>query len=104
MRDPLYTIEPIPASAYYRPLRTPAGGWPKRTEPSIESENKLHSNIRLLVREKDVLFAELNVVKLQLQTERRWRRWLTAAFVTTWAFWFVVMKMMIPYTIKGILK
>lgn len=104
MRDPLYTIEPIPASAYYRPQRPPAGGWPKRTEPSIESENKLHSNMRLLVREKDVLFAELNVLKTELQRERRWRRLLMAALVTSWAFWFAAMKVMLPYVVKGLLK
>lgn len=107
MRDPLHDpfglIEPVPACEYYETLKKPAGGWPKRTQPSVKSENKLHSNFRLLVREKDVLIRQVNVLTIELKSTKRWLKLITAALVTSWAFWCVAMKFLIPYAVKGML-
>lgn len=106
MRDPklisaLDAVEPLPASEYYRPK---PGPWPKRTQPSVESENKLHSNLRLLLGEKDVLYYQVNVLKAELKTERKWRRWLTAALAATWSAMGITLKILVPYALKGMLS
>jgi hypothetical protein len=104
LRDPLFTIDPIDPSEYYEDKPVPPGGWPKRTRPSLESENKLHTNLRNLVVEKDRIIEQGNSLVAELKKERRWRNVLMTALGTTWAVLIYVLKLLVPYAIKGMMR
>lgn len=104
MQDRLFIVHPTPADEYYKPQPEPPGGWPKRTEPTVEQLNRAHQNIRQLVLEKDRIIQQGNALCEELKRERRWRRWLTAAFAATWVSIYCVLKYLIPYAIKGMLR
>ena len=40
----------------------------------------------------------------ELEQERKWRKWLVRGFVATWGVLIFVLKWLIPYAIKGMLK
>jgi hypothetical protein len=104
LRDPLFTIDPIDRSEYYDEKPAPPGGWPKRTRPSLQSENKLHTNLRNLVIEKDRIIEQGNCLVAELKKERRWRNILMTALGTTWAVLIYVLKLLVPYAIKGMMR
>jgi hypothetical protein len=104
MRDKLLIIEPIPQSEYYEEKSAPPGGWPERRGPSVKSENKLHGNVRMLVREKDLLIQQGNANAKALETEKKWRRWMITALLASWSAIIYVLKLLIPYALKGMLS
>lgn len=100
MNDPLLIVHPTPADEYYKKRDTPPMGWPKRREPTVEDINRAHENIRKLVAEKDRIIQQCNGLVVELQRERRWRKWITGALLATWATWIAAAKILIPYIIK----
>lgn len=69
---------------------------PSRDE-MVRSLNKAHTVNKTLVKNLDEALAEL-------ENERRWRKRLMYAFGATWAAIGYILKLMIPFAIKGMLK
>jgi hypothetical protein len=103
MRDPLLIVEPIPEDQYYKKQNTPPFGWQQRNAPTIEQMNVAHANIRKLVTEKDRIIEQSNGVVEVLKRERQWRKWMIAAFGATWSIIILLLKILVPYAIKGML-
>lgn len=103
MRDPLLIVEPIPEDQYYKKQNTPPFGWQQRSAPTIEQMNVAHANIRKLVSEKDRIIKQSNGLVTVLTKERKWRKWMIGAFLATWSIIGYVLKILIPYAIKGML-
>ncbi len=101
MRDPLLIIEPLPLTEYYEARPEPPGGWKPRTEPTVESENRLHTNVRNLIIEKDRLIEQGNANAKELKRERQWRKFLIASLIATWTAFGTVVKVLLPYLVKG---
>ncbi len=104
MRDPLLIVEPIPEDQYYKKQSTPPFGWQQRTTPTIGQMNVAHENIRKLVSEKDRIIQQSNGLVEVLKKERKWRKWMIAAFLATWSTIGYVAKILLPYAIKGMLS
>lgn len=59
-----------------------------------------HDFIKKLVAEKDVLRAHVILAERRLA---KWKKWMTAAFAATWTAIAIVLKVLIPYAIRGML-
>jgi hypothetical protein len=66
-------------------------------EEMVRSLNKAHTVNKALVRNVDELLSEL-------RNERKWRKRLMFAFGATWAGFAWVLKLIIPFAVKGMLK
>jgi hypothetical protein len=90
---------------FYTPQPPPPGGWPKRNSlDALErAANAAHDNVRKMVGVNDRMRKDqLDLIGL-LKKERRWRRWLIGALVATWSALGLLLKVLLPYLVKGIL-
>ena len=101
MRDRLY-IEPLDPQEYYDQKPPPPGGWPKRTVPTIKDLDRAHDNLKKLVQEKDRIIEQANAQAHALDRERRWRKSMIAAFIATWTTILWILKLLVPYALKGL--
>jgi len=66
-------------------------------EEMVRSLNKAHTVNKALVRNVDELLSKL-------ENERTWRKRLMWAFGATWAVFAWVLKLIIPFAVKGMIK
>ena len=94
-RDLRSAVEDVRAIYQPQPI---SKNWNDPTrQQMIESLNKAHSANKVLV-------AALDKALLQVIEERRWRKWLITGLGATWATMAFVLKWLIPYAIRGMLK
>ena len=73
-------------------------------EEMVRSLNKAHTVNKALIKNLDEQSVELKNARLDLARERRWRKALISALISTWAAIGWMAKLMIPFAIKGMLK
>lgn len=75
--------------------------WP----PSLQKSLTLaHDVNRALIREKDAMQRTLDKTLLEVMRERKWRKWLWRAIVAIAVTVCGILKWLIPYAVRGMLK
>lgn len=63
----------------------------------VKSLNKAHAVNRTMI-------AVIEVMRRELLRERRWRKWLTVALALTWTVLGFIVKLLVPYAVRGMVR
>jgi hypothetical protein len=63
----------------------------------VKSLNKAHSVNRTMI-------AVIEAMRRELLRERKWRKWLTVALALTWTALGFIVKLLLPYAVRGMVR